>query len=58
VSFFADLAKFMASHANKENGVFITMNPGYAGRTQLNFDVKHWMINSMDVPDFIVIIQL
>lgn len=52
------LPEFMENRADKENGYFLTMNPGYAGRTKFTLDTKHWKINNMDTPDFLDISQL
>jgi hypothetical protein len=55
-SFFKELSEFMAARAGKETGIFVTMNPGYAGRSYIELDPKHWTSNKMDVPDFLDIV--
>lgn len=56
-NFMQELSVFMAARADKENGIFIKYNPGYAGRTQFKLDPKHWIANKMDAPYFFKIAQ-
>lgn len=55
--FMGDFDEFLAARADKENGFFVTMNPGNAGRSKVEFS-SNWNTNSMDKPDFLDIIQL
>jgi hypothetical protein len=51
-----DFAAFRKSRSQEENGLFMTMNPGYHGRSVVTFKDDLFVVSKMDKPDFLDIV--